>query len=225
MIKGILFDFNGTLFYDSDKNVLAFQRFFMKRGIEPPSEATIVKRAFGKSNSDIFRDIFDPNATDEEIVEYALEKEQLYREACRSDPASMHLAKGACEMLDHLKKKGIPFNLATGSPIDNVEFYFDELGIGRWFDINKIVYSDDTLPGKPAPDFYIEAAKRIGLSANECIVFEDAVSGILSANRANAGAVYALISDDLSLDRSDLKIDGEIKNFENYGSILSCFGL
>ena len=129
-------------------------------------------------------------------------------------------------MLDHLKATGIPFNLATGSPIDNVEFYFEALDIGRWFDINTIVYSDDTLPGKPAPDFYLEAARRIGLSASECIVFEDAVSGILSANRADAAAVVALISDDLSLDRSDgLKIDLEIKNFEDYRSVLSRFGL
>ena len=51
MIKGIIFDFNGTLFYDSDKHIWAFRRFFEKRGLSLPSDEYIVKNIFGKKSA------------------------------------------------------------------------------------------------------------------------------------------------------------------------------
>ena len=56
MIKGILFDFNGTLFYDSDKHIAAVQEFFLRRGLDVPDAEDIVLNMFGKTNRTIFRD-------------------------------------------------------------------------------------------------------------------------------------------------------------------------
>ncbi|MBQ8141159.1 MAG: HAD family phosphatase [Clostridia bacterium] len=226
MIKGILFDFNGTLFYDSDKHIAAFQKFFEKRGLQKPSEEYIVKNIFGRTNRTIFSEQYRADAADEELDAYGREKEELYREACLEDMESFHLAEGAEEFLDYLKEKGIPYNLATGSDIDNVSFYFERMGIGRWFDIDRIVYNDNTLPGKPAPDVYIEAARRIGLTPAECIVFEDGTSGIKAANSAGAGAVFAVASPELdSPVTDDVRVDGEIYDFKAYISILKKFEL
>ena len=221
MIKGILFDFNGTLFYDSDKHIAAVQEFFLRRGLDAPDEEDIVLNMFGKTNRTIFRDRYKKDATEEEILEYGREKELLYREACLRSPETFHLVSGAARFLDYLKANGIPYNLATGSPLDNVEFYFEQMGLGEWFSKELVVYDDGSRPGKPAPDMYIEAAKRIGLSPEECIVFEDAANGIRSARAAGAGAVYLLISDGLASPVSDeLTVDGEIKDFDSYKEIL-----
>lgn len=221
MIKGILFDFNGTLFYDSDKHIIAVQEFFLRRGLPAPSADDIVLNMFGKTNRTIFKDRYKKDATDAEIEAYGGEKEALYREACLNSPETFHLIDGAVEFLGYLKEHSIPYNLATGSPLDNVKFYFEHMGLGEWFSIDRVVYDDGSRPGKPAPDMYIEAARRIGLSPEECIVFEDAANGIISAISARAGAVYAVLSDELvSPIFNGISVDGEIRDFKNYKEIL-----
>ena len=77
---------------------------------------------------------------------------------------------------------------------DNVEFYIKEFNLEKWFDLNKIVYSNGEIPGKPAPDIYEIAAKNIELNPKDCIVVEDALSGIESANKAGIGKIIAIAS-------------------------------
>lgn len=226
MLKGVLLDFNGTLFYDSDKHIRAFQLFFINRGLEAPDADYIAKMTFGRTNDVIFRDIYKADASDEELAAYDIEKEELYRTACLESPETLKLAKGAEEMLDFLAENGIPFCIATGSGIDNINFYFEYLGIAKWFDIDRIVYNDGSFKCKPAPDIYIEAAKRIGRSPEECIVFEDGTSGILSANAAGVGAVVAVVSPELeSPVRDGAVADCEVSDFETYKDIFKKYRL
>lgn len=226
MIKGMLFDFNGTLFYDSDKHISAVQKFFSLKGLPVPSEEDVVLKMFGKTNRNIFKEYYRDDATEEELDAYGKEKEALYRESCLSSPETFHLLDGVYEMLDYLKENGIPYNLATGSPIDNLEFYFEYMDLWKWFSMDRVVYDDGSIRGKPAPDMYIEAARRIGLMPQECIVFEDSASGIKAARAAGVGAVYAVVADELSFPFSeDLAIDGEIKDFKNYAEILNRYGI
>ena len=221
MIKGILFDFNGTLFFDSDMHVKAFQEHFASVGKPVPSEEYILIEIFGRNNRTIFLEQYNANATDEEILAFSIEKEALYREVCLRDPECLRLAKGAEEFLDFLKDNHIPFNMATGAPIANVEFYFKHLGLGRWFKLEDIVYDDGSIPGKPQPDVWIEASGRIGLRPEECIVFEDSPSGIKSANAANAGAVYAITPEgQISGVTAGAIVNGEISDYTKFEDIL-----
>ncbi|MBE6597002.1 MAG: HAD family phosphatase [Ruminococcaceae bacterium] len=226
MIRGILFDFNGTLFFDSEKHIAAFKEFFGRRGLCDYTSSFLADATFGRTNSVIFRDLYRSDATDEDIERYSEEKESLYHEECIKDPKSFCLAPGAYEMLDHLKENNIPFNMATGTGEKNVSFYFEHLDIGRWFDHKLIVSDNGTLPGKPAPDFFIEAARRIGLEPEECIVFEDSVSGILSANAAKAGAVVAVLSmKGKSPLTEETRVDAIVEDFRGYKDILRKFGI
>lgn len=226
MIKGVLFDFNGTLFFDSDLHILAFQRFFEKNGLEVLDADAIAALILGRTNTDIFTDIAGKDVGAQRIDAMGLEKEAYYREMCLERPEIFKLADGVCEMFDWLVQNGIPFNIATGSGIENVEFYYDKFELGRWLPFEKIVYNDKTLRGKPEPDFYIEAARRIGLEVGECIVFEDAISGFKSARRAGAGALLAVVPDGLGFSVSEeVAVDGEIKDFKDYISVFQKYGL
>ena len=77
---------------------------------------------------------------------------------------------------------------------DNVEFYIKEFNLAKWFDLDKIVYSNGTIPGKPAPDIFLIAAKKIGLEPKDCLVIEDAIAGINSAKSAGIGKIIAIAS-------------------------------
>ena len=96
--------------------------------------------------------------------------------------------------MNYLRDNKIPRTIATASNRMNVDFYIEMLHLERWFDLDKIVYSNGKIPGKPAPDIYEIAAKNLGLIPQECIVIEDALSGIEAAKRANIGKIIAIAS-------------------------------
>ena len=223
-IKGILFDFNGTLFFDSYFHIRAFEEYFLERGKEKPTPEFIIRNIFGRSNPRIYADNFNPTPTPEECEIFADRKEGLYRKFCLESPEEMKLADGATELLDFLKERNIPYALATGSGLDNISFYIENMNLGRWFDMSNIVYSDGSFHGKPEPDAYILAAKKIGLDPSECIVFEDGTSGIEAANRANAGAVVAVYDHTLPSPLCDqLRCDAVYPDFTEWRQMLEKF--
>ena len=191
-LKGILFDFNGTLFFDSDMHVEAFKRVFAEYRMVAPPRETMIERFFGRNNRTIYLENFNENATDEEIARFIEKKENAYFDICRELGDELSLAKGAEEFLDAVKEMGIPYCLATGSEKGSVDFYMDILDLGRWFTFDNIVHENGTFAGKPAPDIYRLAARKIGLDPSECLVFEDGTSGIMSANAAGVGAVVVV---------------------------------
>ena len=225
-LRGILFDFNGTLFFDSDMHIHLFQEYHREYGKPIPSADFIVANIFGRANATIIRENFKPNATDEEAEAFSREKESKYRDFCLAHPERLHLTEGAEELLDYLKENGIPFALATGSEWDNMVFFYRYLGLGRWFDEGNTVYVNGTFPGKPAPDMYRIAARKIGLSPSDCLVFEDGTSGILAANRAKAGAVIAMYEKGLpSPVTEQVSVCEEQHDFTDWKNILAKYGL
>ena len=193
-MKGIIFDFNGTLYWDSQLHYDAWREYSkLLRGYEFTDEE-MRDKMFGHTNEDIIEYAIGKKPTKEMVEKYGKEKEALYRKRCLLDPENFKLAPGAIEFLDYLKEKNIPRTIATMSEWDNVEFYIKEFHLENWFDLDKIVYSDGTIPGKPAPDIFQIAAKKINLQPKDCVVVEDAIAGIRSAQEAGIGKVIAIAS-------------------------------
>ena len=102
------------------------------------------------------------------------------------------LSPGATELLDFLVERNIPHTIATASGRPNVDFFVEQLALATWFEIDKIVYDDGTMSGKPAPDLYLRAAGHLGLEPSKCVVIEDSRSGIQAARAAGIGHIIAL---------------------------------
>lgn len=83
-------------------------------------------------------------------------------------------------------------NIATASPRVNVAFYFDYFQLNRWFDFEKVVYDNGTLNSKPAPDYYVQAAKNINANPQEIVVFEDSPIGLQGVANAQAKQIIAV---------------------------------
>lgn len=193
MLKAVVFDFNGTLFFDTEKHEAAWQKYAEKilgRPLTADENASIM----GRSNEMILKFLLKRMPTEEETQSMGSEKEAMYRDLCLKDPNSLSLAHGAAELLDSLTERNIPISIATSSPLENIEFYFDKLGIGKWFGMDNIVYDDGSLRGKPEPDIYLAAAARLKLDPSELLVFEDSLSGIASARAAGIGKIAAVTS-------------------------------
>jgi beta-phosphoglucomutase-like phosphatase (HAD superfamily) len=194
MYKGIIFDFNGTLFFDSEKHLEAWREFSKRLRPYAFTDEEMREYMFGRTNEDIIAYLIGKKPEPELVERLGKEKEAVYRDMCRKDFKNTVLAPKAIEFLDWLKENDIPRTIATMSEKDNVDFYIEEFNLEHWFDIDKIVYADGTIPGKPAPDIYQKAAKILNLSPKDCIVVEDAVSGIESARSAGIGKIIAIAS-------------------------------
>ena len=216
-MKGIIFDFNGTLYWDSQLHYDAWREYSKKlRGIEFTDEE-MRDKMFGHTNEDIIEYAIGKKPTKEMVEKYGKEKEALYRKRCLLDPENFKLAPGAIEFLDYLVENDIPRTIATMSEWDNVEFYIKEFQLEKWFDLDKIVYSDGTIPGKPAPDIFEIAAQKINLKPSDCIVVEDAIAGIKSAQSAGIGKIIAIASlEPIEFYEKIDAVDSIIKNFDEF---------
>ena len=219
--KGIIFDFNGTLYWDSPLHKQAWREYSkILRGTMFTDEE-MVKHMFGRTNELIIKYLIGKQPSPEMVEKYGDEKEELYRQMCLKDKEKFHLAKGAPEFLDYLKENHIPMTIATMSDKKNVDFYVKHFHIDKWFDMDKVVYSDGKIPGKPAPDIYIIAAQKLGLKPEECIVVEDALSGITAAKDARIGKIIAICSEEPpELYKNIPAVTGIIKDFYEFDRTL-----
>ena len=193
-MKGIIFDFNGTLFFDSHMHYEAWRIYSKQlRGYEFTDDE-MREKMFGRTNADIIEYAINKKPTPEMVEKLAKEKEAMYRQMCLKDRENFILSPGAKDFLEFLKQNNIPRTIATMSEWDNVEFYIKEFNLAQWFDLEKIVYSNGKIKGKPAPDIYEIAAKNLNLNPKDCIVVEDAISGIESAQSAGIGMIIAIAS-------------------------------
>lgn len=196
MCEAVLFDFNGTLLPDSPQNEAAWLEFAKTAAGKVLTPAEFQKNVHGKNNRLVLEYLFERPLAKEEALELGEQKEDIYREMVRQTPATQQLMPGAPEFLDELKARGIPVNIATAAGYGNVRFYFDFFGLARWFDFDTIVYDNGNMNSKPAPDYYLLAAKKIGVDPKNAVIFEDSHSGLAAAKNAGAKKIIALETGD-----------------------------
>lgn len=160
------------------------------------SDAEFKQHVHGKTSAMILQHFLGTDAlSKEEIVRLSEEKEAEYRRLCLKNTDRFCLAPGLEDFLEDAGKCGVFMTIASAANYANMEFYFDYFNLERWFDFDKVVYDDATLKGKPDPDIYLRAMERMGAEPADCIVFEDAVSGITSARAAGAGVIVGVYGD------------------------------
>jgi beta-phosphoglucomutase len=157
--KAVIFDFNGTLLWDTKYHNQAWDQFLDNHNIKLSDEEKAMK-IHGKPNSDIFKGLFNGSLTSKEIEEMSQEKEQIYRNICSE--LQLELAPGAREFIDFLKSKGVDYAIATSSGKENVDFYLQKMNLSEWINPENIIYDDGSFKGKPHPDIFLKALQKIG---------------------------------------------------------------
>lgn len=189
--NGVVFDFNGTLYWDTPLHNKAWNIFLQKHGLHFTDEEFFTK-IHGKNNKDLLQGFFQGKLSDQEIEQYIAEKEELYQSFCVE--TKLGLAPGVIDFLNFLKGAQVPFTIATASGKENVDFYFEFLGIDQWFDYDKVVYNNGLIKSKPDPEIYQLAMQTIGVAPDQTIIFEDAIAGLKAAKNAKAGKIIVVNS-------------------------------
>lgn len=197
MAAGVIFDFNGTMIFDAAVNRAAWDELLVRIIGRPCTDEEFYGRIQGRNGGEMIRWYLELEGvphTDDDLRRLAVEIDVIYRRILVERRDLFVPAPGLEALLDELMALGIPHTIASAAPPKNMDLFFDGLGLERWFDRDLVALNDGTLPGKPAPDMYLFAARKLGLPASSCVVFEDARSGIEAARRAGAGAIVGVMS-------------------------------
>jgi len=215
--KGVIFDFNGTLFFDNDKHVLAWNeisRILRKRDI---SEEELHAKFNGTPNEQNIRYMIEGSVSDEQVAEYSELKEELYRNFCKKDTPTFHLVAGVYDYFQFLKDRQIPFTIASASIKPNIDFFRESFGLDDWMDPDTIVYDDGTYENKI--QMFLDAAQNIGVKIEDTLIIEDSFSGIKSAYGAGCRQIIAVC--EKAKEKEYRALPGVIGTMETFESILS----
>ena len=178
-----IWDVDGTLVDTAEMHYAAWVDLAAEIG-RPFTQADFAA-TFGRRNPEIIRAVFDAKASDEETAKLGERKEVKYRAAARR--AGVELLPGAETLLRGLRELGWPQAIASSAPRANLEMILDLTGTHEFF--AAVVSAEDTQRGKPDPQVFQLAAERLGMPAERCVVFEDAVAGVEAARAARMNCV------------------------------------
>ena len=182
--RGIIFDLDGVIVSTDEQHYLGWQALADRLGI--PFSREVNSRFRGVSRMacmNILEELGGKHYTDSEKIAYADWKNEYYRKLL-AQMSSDDLSQEVRSTLDALRARGL--KLAVGSSSKNAKFILQRIGLSDYFD----AVSDGTniSRSKPDPEVFLKPAEYLRLTPSDCLVVEDAVSGV---EAAHAGGMKA----------------------------------
>lgn len=172
---GVIFDWDGVIIDSSRQHEASWERLATEERAVLPVDH--FERGFGQKNERIIPEILGWTRDPAEIRRLSLRKEALYREIVVEQ--GLEALPGVHEFLDRLKAAGIPTCVGSSTHRLNIETILQVMGFEGYFD--DIVTAEDVTAGKPDPEVFLLAARKIDRAPTHCVVFEDARVGIAAA--------------------------------------------
>lgn len=182
----VIFDMDGVIVDSNPFHKIAIDQFCRKYNLRL-SEEKLTTKVWGRQNKDWIPAVFNKELDAGLLNEYALEKEKLFRELYEKDIKPL---EGLETFLKTLERLEIPKAIATSAPMENVDFVLEKTGLRKYF--QALLDESFVSKGKPDPEIYIKTAEALQYDPNDCIVFEDSLSGIQSGLQAGCKVVGVL---------------------------------
>jgi HAD superfamily hydrolase (TIGR01509 family) len=173
-----VFDMDGVLIDSGAHHRHAWRMLLAELGAEP-AEPEHWRLTIGRPSEEAIPLLLGRRVSGAEARRLARRKRDLYQERAQTglDPVP-----GVREFLESLARLEVPRAVGTSASRWDAERLLDDLGLLRYFDV--IVTADDVMRGKPDPEVWTEAARRLRMAAARCVVFEDALVGVQAARAA-----------------------------------------
>jgi beta-phosphoglucomutase len=178
---GFLFDLDGVLINSMPLHTRAWEVYLERLGIEA---SDIEARMHGKRNPELVRELIAADLADDVVFEHGAAKERLFRELMAAEIERY----GIPGLMDFLERhRDVPKAVASNAERANIEFTLEKLGLASYF--QAVVDGWEVKRPKPFPDMYLLAARRLGIDAQHCIVFEDSPVGAAAGKAAGMRTV------------------------------------
>ncbi|MEJ6950788.1 HAD family hydrolase [Natronospora cellulosivora (SeqCode)] len=177
-LKAVIFDMDGVIIDSEPIHYQVNQLLYKELGIKVSDEE--YSTFIGVSNSDhwtILKKKYNLSDSIEELV--MRQNEGNISHLQDSDEKAI---PGILELLKELEENNIKIALASSSGMKYIEAVLDKFGIDAYFSVK--VSGEEMDKGKPNPDIFLEAAKRLELNPEDCLVIEDSENGVKAAKKA-----------------------------------------
>ncbi len=181
-LEAVIWDMDGVIADTASYHFEAWQEIFRKRGVNF-TEGDF-RRNFGRRNDTIIRHTLGGSLSPSEVNEIAKEKEENYR---RRGVSKAKPLPGAIELITALHEHGVKMAIASSAPMENIQLVAGSLGIIEHF--QAIVWGREVSEGKPSPQGFLLAARKLKAEPRNCVVIEDAVAGVAAVKRAGMKCV------------------------------------
>ena len=176
-VKAVIWDMDGIIADTAQYHHKGWQIVFRKRGTNYTEED--FRRNTGKRSDTIVREVFGEKIPQNEITEIIREKDETFRQLMGQ---KIKLFPGVLKLITALKEHGFKIAIASSAPMENIQLITRSLKIDNRFDA--IISGWEVTKGKPHPQTFLLAAEKLGVAAEDCIVIEDAISGVAASKRA-----------------------------------------
>ena len=213
--KAVIFDMDGVIFDTERVYLEIWQSVFEKYGYKMTKELYITVMGTGRKN--VIKTFLENFGDDLPIEKMYEEKDnQLFYII---ENQGIPLNEGVKELFSMLKEKNYKIALATSAKRERVEKQIKDKWLKESFDA--IVCGDDVEKGKPSPDIFLKAAKKIDVEPENCFVVEDSPAGIKAAFSGGMKGIH--VEDLKAADEDILKYcEKNFKNLQEIKEYLSC---
>ena len=182
MIKGVIFDMDGTIVDSLPFHYKAWKIFFNENKVENFSEK--LKDYKGGGTLDLMNAVYGDKYSRKKLKIMTDDKEIIFREIYKNNVVPI---MGFMEMFELIKSKKILVGIASNAIRKNVKMILSELKIYEEFD--SIICGDEVRKGKPDPEMFNETVDRFNLKKEKCLIFEDSVEGVTAAANSKVGVI------------------------------------
>jgi beta-phosphoglucomutase len=182
---GVIFDMDGVLVDSAASHLESWRR------LAEENDGTVTEQqfraTFGQQNRDIVPLLFGPVSASR-LKQLADRKEEMYRDLVGVNPP---IVQGAVALVQELHDAGVTLAVGSSGPRENVDLILQAMGVATIVPV--VVSGDDVTRGKPDPQVFQLAIRRLGLPPDQCVVVEDAPVGVQAAKAAGARSVALLL--------------------------------
>ena len=211
----IIFDLDGVIVDSEPVHQALEKRLFKELNIEvPPVEH---QKLVGMNEENLWGTIIHQYKLNVDL-QSVIEKKRTYMKSYLADPKAFKPIHGVIPLIKQLKQANIKLVLASSSPLFYIKAILKKFAIDDAFEAT--VSGEEVTNAKPAPDIFIEAARRVGKKPQSCLVIEDSTNGVRAARAA--GMIVLAYNDHRGgqdLSQADFTID----NFCNFDIKKYCY--
>lgn len=179
MIKAVIFDMDGIIIDSEPIQSKSYELVLQKYGITPEYNADGLIQVLGVHSEGNWKLLKNKHKISESVYKLKEKKQEVYLELIKNNLSPM---PGLINLLKFFKKKSLPLAIASSSTPKQISIIVDLLKISDYFDV--MISGEEVKRGKPHPDVFLEAAKKLGVKPETCLVLEDAETGVLAGKAA-----------------------------------------
>ncbi len=183
----VIFDMDGVIVDTTESHFKSFVELGEEVGYDMSRD--LFKSIFGMHNNDIFPLLFNRQMSHDECNKLSDRKEDVFRDIIRGNVTAL---PGVLKLIPALKNAGFKVALGTSTAPKNVDLVLNDLDLMQYFD--GMATAIDVVKGKPDPQVFLIAAKRIDMDPSRCVVIEDAVAGVQAALSAGMKALGVTVN-------------------------------